>query len=193
MRLPSFILFLLVCAPQTNGIMYDYTDVKLPAQAVLVSTHGIYGAADGDSAFVSIDLDAVMILPVGQALTREENIHIALVEHSSKDIGDMYTCHDDGSLVLKQDASGKPLVHVIQDDDGHSMVDIKLYKHKTSFHISNRFAVTQDGLYSLLVARCMVSVAPQHYAIPPPRVSHMSFVQPPNYDGAHEILLNGKV
>lgn len=163
MRLPSILLLVLVCAPQTNGIMYEYTDVKLPAQAVLVSTHGIYGAADGDSAFVSIDLEADMILPVGQALTREEKIHLALVEHSSKHIGDMYTCHDDGSLVLKKDASGKPLVHAIQDADGYSMVDIKLYNHETSVHISNRFAVTQDGLYSLLVARCMVSVATQHH------------------------------
>ena len=63
-----------------HGIIYDYNGIALPPSSVLVSTHGLYGASNGVSAFVKATLSFSQGYNSGGRLTAPEKLQMIFLK-----------------------------------------------------------------------------------------------------------------
>jgi hypothetical protein len=114
------LLVIFVLLGQTSSIIYTYRDVALPPESVLVSTHGLFGAANGDSAFVNIDL-RFEIEAAEKYLDVAQTMQAFVIKHDAKNAQEYYSCdHRTGKVAIKNGA--KP----VRDTDAQFEVPIRL-------------------------------------------------------------------
>ena len=71
-------------AAGVHGIIYDYNGIALPPSSVLVSTHGLYGASNGVSAFVKATLSVSQGYNSAGRLTASEKLQMIFLKVSAR-------------------------------------------------------------------------------------------------------------
>jgi hypothetical protein len=118
------VLFLLFT--QAVSVIYTYKDVALPPESVLVSTHGLFGAANGDSAFVNVDL-RFEIEARENYLDVAQTMEVFLIKHGAKNAQEYYSCdHKTGRVAIKNGAKS------VQDTDSQLEVPVRLVRRTVS-------------------------------------------------------------
>ena len=129
----------LLLATQSSAIIYTYRNVVLPAESVLVSTHGLFGAAHGDSAFVNVDLRFQIHSPDGY-LSNAEELQVFLIKHGRRTVQEYYSCdRSTGSVKIKHGAQP------VSDTDGQLKPVVRLQKH----YLNKCEALSQSAIHSL--------------------------------------------
>jgi hypothetical protein len=151
---PLSILLLLVLLGSVHGIVYDYNDVNVPSQSILESTHGLYGASNGDSAYVNLRMSLILHTDMLDNV-RGEDIDVALIR---RDVAQAKSKAGGAAKVLYQCTNGvltldeTQLLPVVSTSQ-HKVNQIKMTPNVPTT-MSIHFPITHDGQYTLLFARC---------------------------------------
>lgn len=137
-------------AAGVHGIIYDYNGIALPPSSVLVSTHGLYGASNGVSAFVKATLSFSQGYNQHGRATAPEKLQMIFLKmpHTL----DSRTFYGPTTMRCSAEGPGGGLIDASQLGKVDNVVNVTISNGVG--HVDTEFPVRSDGKYAIVFARC---------------------------------------
>ena len=133
-----------------HAIIYDYNGIALPPSSVLVSTHGLYGASNGVSAFVKTTLSLSQGYNSAGRPTATEKLQIIFLKMPQT--LDSRTFYGPTTMCCTKEGPGGGLIDAGQLGKVDNVVNVTITNGMG--HIDTEFPVQHDGKYAIVFARC---------------------------------------
>eukprot|EP00937_MAST-01D_sp_MAST-1D-sp2_P002489 g2489.t1 len=137
-------------ATGVQAIIYDYNGIALPPSSVLVSTHGLYGASNGVSAFVKTSLSFSQGYNSAGRPTAPEKLQVIFLKMPAS--LDSRTFYGPTTMRCTKEGPGGGLIDAEHLGSVDNVVNVTVTNGVG--HIETEFPVVRDGKYAVVFARC---------------------------------------